>query len=55
MIHFKQRDAEAWRQATLYITFIKMYQVLTMSIVKQKTPHQAVTLSFTLDIPEIVC
>lgn len=47
MIHFKQRDAGAWHQAILYITFIKMYQMLTKFIVKQKTHHQAVTLFFT--------
>lgn len=50
MIHFKQIDAGAWRQAILYITFIKMYQMLTKSIVKEKTQHQNVTLPFTLDI-----
>lgn len=53
MIHFKQRDAGAWHQAILYIKFIKMYQMLTKSIVKQKTHHQAVTLFFTLVISEV--
>lgn len=55
MTHFKHRDAGAWCQSILYITFIKMCQMLTKFIVKQKTQNQAVTLSFDLNTSELSC